>query len=466
MKRRIGVAAAVCILAVFAALGFMYYRGYREVQGKLLPNTWVNGMDVSGMTAEEARAQYEATSSAWALTVQEMDGASETIPYRDFDYRLTMGTSFEKLIADQNYYKWPLANMKKTVIKTKQGFTFNEGKLKRRVHALDAVSGSGVKDPVNAYIDKTADGYVIVREKDGNRLIEDKVAKLAAGAVTDGPASIDLVAEDCYRKAEIRSDNKTLQGRFKKLDDVQNTVLTIYLENGAVETLDKSTFLDWMEWDDEDRNVLINTGAVMAYTNDLGDRYDTLGTVRHFTNSHGDVIEVGGNPSDSYGFKMDRETTAARIREALEGAESKKMECAWYDYALDRDTENGDIGYTYIEVSLDDQHMWYYKDGELKIETDVVTGLDTEERRTPTGVYAVLDKLRDHTMTGSYGSAFVHYTLAYNIDGICIHDATWRGSFGGDIWRSSGSHGCVNTPISVMAELYGMVDLNTPIVVY
>ena len=248
--------------------------------------------------------------------------------------------------------------------------------------------------------------------------------------------------------------------------DVLSILDILGWENGAVETLDKSTFLNWMNWNDEGNKVLINAGAVMKYTNSLGDRYDTLRTVRNFTNHDGEVIQVGGNPVDSYGFLMDRDATAERIRTALENAETKNMECVWFDYGLTRDTENGDIGYTYIEVSLDEQHMWYYQDGELKIDTPVVTGLDTEERRTPTGVYAVLDKLRDHTMSGSYGTAFCRYTLAYNIDGICIHDASWRGSFGGDIWRYNGSHGCVNTPSDVMAQLYEMVDLNTPIVIY
>ena len=466
MKHMKGLLVFLCFLTVGCVLGYLYYRGYQDLQGKLLPNTWVNGMNVSGMTAEEARAQYEAESRGWKLTVHEMDGAEETIPYKDFGFRLTMGTSFVKLIADQNYYKWPLANLKKTIIRTKQGFTFDKGKLKKCVHSLNAVSGEGIEDPVDAHIEKTDKGYVFKKEVDGNRLNEDKVQKLAQEAVSDRPSEINLVKSKCYKKARVRSDNKTLLSRFKKLDAVQNTVLTIYLENGAVETLDKSTFLNWMNWNDEGNKVLINAGAVMKYTNSLGDRYDTLRTVRNFTNHDGEVIQVGGNPVDSYGFLMDRDATAERIRTALENAETKNMECVWFDYGLTRDTENGDIGYTYIEVSLDEQHMWYYQDGELKIDTPVVTGLDTEERRTPTGVYAVLDKLRDHTMSGSYGTAFCRYTLAYNIDGICIHDASWRGSFGGDIWRYNGSHGCVNTPSDVMAQLYEMVDLNTPIVIY
>lgn len=37
-----------------------------------------------------------------------------------------------------------------------------------------------------------------------------------------------------------------------------------------------------------------------------------------------------------------------------------------------------DIGSTYIELDLSRQNMWYYKDGELVVETPVVTGDPTQ----------------------------------------------------------------------------------------
>ena len=40
--------------------------------------------------------------------------------------------------------------------------------------------------------------------------------------------------------------------------------------------------------------------------------------------------------------------------------------------------------------------------------------------------------------------------------GIGIHDASWRKEFGGDIYQTAGSHGCINTPKDKMEELYDM----------
>ena len=49
---------------------------------------------------------------------------------------------------------------------------------------------------------------------------------------------------------------------------------------------------------------------------------------------------------------------------------------------------------------------------------------------------------------------------------IGMHDANWRSSFGGDIYKTNGSHGCINLPPSVAQELYGYVEKGTPVICY
>ena len=50
--------------------------------------------------------------------------------------------------------------------------------------------------------------------------------------------------------------------------------------------------------------------------------------------------------------------------------------------------------------------------------------------------------------------------------GIGFHDATWRGSFGGDIYVWGGSHGCVNMPYYNAEELFYEVEEGMPVIVY
>ena len=47
-----------------------------------------------------------------------------------------------------------------------------------------------------------------------------------------------------------------------------------------------------------------------------------------------------------------------------------------------------------------------------------------------------------------------------------MHDATWRNEFGGNIYRTNGSHGCINLPYSIAQEIYSYVEKDTPVICY
>lgn len=47
-----------------------------------------------------------------------------------------------------------------------------------------------------------------------------------------------------------------------------------------------------------------------------------------------------------------------------------------------------------------------------------------------------------------------------------MHDAKWRGSFGGSIYVSSGSHGCVNMPFSQAKALFENISSGCPVICY
>lgn len=123
------------------------------------------------------------------------------------------------------------------------------------------------------------------------------------------------------------------------------------------------------------------------------------------------------------------------------------------------------VGNTYIEVSLKQQHMWFYKDGKLIVETDVVTGNNDGYCNTPKGCYSIYQRTRNTTLVGPGYSSFVNYWLAFK-GGYGIHDASWRSSYGGNIYNGNGSHGCVNTPYSKVQKIYNNVSIGTPVVIY
>ena len=122
-------------------------------------------------------------------------------------------------------------------------------------------------------------------------------------------------------------------------------------------------------------------------------------------------------------------------------------------------------GSTYIEISIDQQHMWVYKYGSQIVSTDVVTGT-LGENDTPTGYYSVLSKSTDIYLNGPGYSSFVNYWMAFIGTSYGIHDASWRSSYGYPIYKTSGSHGCVNTPYNAVEKIYYNIPTGTPVIIY
>lgn len=124
-----------------------------------------------------------------------------------------------------------------------------------------------------------------------------------------------------------------------------------------------------------------------------------------------------------------------------------------------------EIGNTYIEVSINDQHLWYYKDGNLVLDCAVVTGTQGVHD-TPIGCYYITEMINGKYLTGPGYRTWVNRWMRLNNNGIGLHDATWRSSFGGSIFLKDGSHGCVNMPNEKAAQLFKEAEIGTITVIY
>lgn len=115
-------------------------------------------------------------------------------------------------------------------------------------------------------------------------------------------------------------------------------------------------------------------------------------------------------------------------------------------------------GMDYIDVNIEKQHVILFENAKKVMETDCVTGRPTKDRMTHKGVFTIDYKQRNRILRGSQRlyASFVNFWMPFD-GGIGLHDATWRGSFGGNIYKSNGSHGCVNLPLSFAKKLYPRV---------
>ena len=121
---------------------------------------------------------------------------------------------------------------------------------------------------------------------------------------------------------------------------------------------------------------------------------------------------------------------------------------------------------TFVTIDVDKQELRIIEDGKTTLKTSVVTGTETNEsRRSDRGVFEVYSKSADRYLQGPGYSTHVDYFAAYN-NGEGLHDACWRDSFGGDIYKYNGSHGCINLPVDVAPKVYKKVKIGTKVIVH
>ncbi|MBQ9549401.1 MAG: L,D-transpeptidase [Lachnospiraceae bacterium] len=127
---------------------------------------------------------------------------------------------------------------------------------------------------------------------------------------------------------------------------------------------------------------------------------------------------------------------------------------------------NMDIGGgNYIDINISTQTLTLFQNGIATYAVPVVTGNVRTGHRTPEGLFSVQYKQLDRTLKGEDYESFVHYWMRI-VNNVGIHDASWRSSFGGNIYMTNGSHGCINVPPSLMPPLYEVVPVGYPVWVH
>ena len=297
----------------------------------------------------------------------------------------------------------------------------------------------------------------MIEEKNGCKPIYDSILAEVKDALDNELPKLAL-SDDCYEAPKITKDSDTIKNEKEALDKYTASTVTYKIE-GADEKLDSAKILDMLSISD-DGSVSIDDAKVTKYVQQLASKYNTFGRKRSFKTSSGDTIEIGGG---DYGWVVSKKNEKAQLLSDLEGGKPVEREPVYEQTALYRGAD--DIGNTYIEIDYTKQHMWYYKDGALQMESDFVSGNLARQNGSVDGVYKIVYKQRNATLVGEGYSSPVSYFMpfAYNIG---IHDAGWRNTFGGTIYKTSGSHGCINVPPAFAEHLFNAVDKGTPVVAY
>lgn len=452
---------AIVIAGIVVSVVFLVYLGIAlYFNSHFLFQTTINGVNASGKTTQKVEELIAEEITDYQLVLQEREDKEEIIQGDDIGLQPVFDGSLEIELKRQNSFAWPLALFQASNIEVETMVDYNKEKLEKLAEQLECMDEATMKAPVNAFISEYSkeNGYEIVPEEEGTTIEKETFLAALGTAILNLQSNMSLEETECYVKPEITRESEELSALAEQLNKYTGAAIT-YEFGDSTEVLDGETISQWIQLD-ENQNVSILTDKISEYVASLAETYNTAGKSKSLATSYGTTITVSGG---DYGWKIDKEAEAAALKEHIENGEVLSKEPA---YSKTANSHNGnDYGSTYVEVNLTAQHMFFYKDGALILESDFVSGNEAKSWNTPTGAYGLYYKQKDKTLRGEGYATPVSFWMPFN-GGVGFHDATWRNDFGGNYYKKNGSHGCVNLPYSAAKKLYENIEADCPVLVY
>ena len=455
----------IAVLGGCAYGGISYYFSNRFFEG-----TWINGIDCSQKTAYEVEELMKEKRSEYSIEVSSRDVAAQTIKGEDIDYKYMSTGEILQLLRKQKPYEWVKGLYEQKSYTVDENVGYNKTLLQEQLKSLNCAQAENQTEPENAYVAFQNNAFVIVPETEGSKLNIKEAYKVLNAAVEANESAIDFSnTPEVYVSAAVTKDDPELQAALEACNNYTKASIT-YTFGDQSTTLDGNTIKDWLQFDEKGQLIWDDNSFqqhVAEYVAQLAATYDTVGTEREFQATSGRTVYVS---SSVYGWKIDQAAEAAQLSQEIQSGTQTTREPIYAQTANAYGVN--DLGNTYIEVDLSEQHMYYYQDGADIFESDFVSGnMSYADRQTHAGIFTLYYKKSPDVLRGgqkgtaNYYEQPVQYWMPFD-GGIGFHDANWRDDFGGDIYLTSGSHGCINLPPENAAVLYDLIQYDVPIVCF
>ena len=453
----IPVAIAAGVLIITAIVIAVYSSGH------FARGTKVNGIDVSGMSVKQLQkriGEYSINVKERKIDEKSRDESffEETIKGRDIGLAVGDAQPLYDILKDQGFIKFFAGDKKDYEIS--HTLSYDKDLLAKEVSALKGASATDGTEAVSASIAEYTEGkgYEIVSEQQGDILDEQATCEAIEKAVASLKESVDLSREKAYKKPEFTSESDVLKDAVETLNRYVSTEITYKFGDDTV-VLDGTRINKWIKIK-KDNTVKLRRNKVEKFVQELHRKYDTVFTNRKFKTAYGDTVTVYGG---DYGWWMNTVKETDKLVKLIQKGAVKERTPEYRQTAVSYGDK--DYGDTYAEVDLSGQHVFVVKDGKVVFDTACVTGNESQGHATPAGTYGITYKQRNATLRGENYETPVSYWMPFN-GGIGFHDAYWRSRFGGTLYRTGGSHGCVNLPPSSAKKIYSLVEQGTPVICY
>jgi len=453
-------ATIALVLIIYGAIT-IYYKSH------FFPNTMINGFDCGNLEVSEVTKFIDSNIENYKLEIMgrlDEDGENGIlgeIKAEDIQLKaIDTGLGVEHILQQQNSILWIESLIGKTYHHSLiQSVDCDVELLENVVDEWDVFCN--MSEPEDAYISEYSseeNAYSIIPEKVGNQLDIQKVVELIYVAIVEQKQQLDLEELDCYEKVAITADDEELNEKVDTINQWLSTSIT-YDWNGAEVVVDGTLIHEWVGF--EMGNPTLDEAAVADFVSDMAKERDTYGKNRKFMTSLGVEKTL---PSGAYGWKTDKEKETEELLDLIKQGSTTERE----PHYISKGRQKGmnDIGSSYVEADLTNQHLYLYHKGSLVLETDFVSGIMTDPGCvTPYGVFGLTYKTTNAVLRGADYETPVFYWMPFH-GNFGMHDATWRTEFGGDIYLTNGSHGCLNLPLDKAQAIYGYVSTGFPIICY
>ena len=462
--------ALLWIFLLLFVIAGCYYCGYTYSQTHFLENTFINGIDVSNMTAPEVEKILSGKAEGYELKITFRDGEVEVIDGDAIGFKVKPDGSVDRILQSQDHKEWFRCFFRRTDGEVEQHTTYDPNRLKAAVAALPELQEDRMVAPKDAYIVLQDTTFTIIPEVEGNLVDIGIVQNAATEAVSKEQTDIVVAdLEGSYKVPSVRAQDTAIVEKCDEYNQMLAGSITWNMPNGESLTVDKNTTVNWLSQDENGeyyRDEDLWEENIEFWVDELARNVNTVGKDWSFhSTNRGDITISGGD----YGYSVNKVKERDEVWDLLWDGETDDREPYFYSVQFNH---GSGLGGTYIEANLSSQHVWIYVDGAMVCETDCVSGNTSLGRGTPTGVFQILYKDTDVDLKGqqlangqySYIS-HVNYWMPF-YGGCGFHDANWRSRFGGSIYKTDGSHGCINLPPSITPKFYGYVRSGMPVIVY
>ena len=484
--RFLKVIAVLLFLLLGGVIAFSvhYLRGQSE-RTTYFGKTLINGMDVSDQTPEEVLLRITGTYEKRAVSIQEKGELSISGTLAEFGYTLdenTLRASLEKALDMQKSDLWTLIGslMNGNSFLVDVPYKYDEETFLKAV-SVDALAEERFpSEDAELIFDKKKMEYRIQPEVYGNEFPIEKLQTLVKGQLDEfikaGPEkmflSIDMPTEDFYYEPAVKASDPEISNPCSIYNRYVKAKIT-YVFGSYKETLDWDTIKGWI--DIVDGVGYLNEVLIYEYVERLAEKYNTRHKDRYFHTSIGTDIVIPSSEND-YGYIIYLDGEFSQLLADIYNNTEVEREPVYFEtnstygnplyYARDG---MDDLAGNYVEVNISMQHLWFYVDGGLVVDTDVVTGCVARNTETKTGCFPLAYKESPSVLVGADAAngyrTEVQYWMPF-YDGQGLHDASWRGYFGGNVYLTNGSHGCVNMPYYAAQMVYNYIRSGMAIIIY